>query len=108
MHRVLARGVTRAALVRLETGDRTQVDDVAVSSLAYQRQACARHAHETKHVDLPHLDPLFVPGLSDGIEATRETGVVDEHIDSAKLLLHLADESVNAFELGHIEGKSHA
>src|SRR5713226_7666903 len=101
---MLARAVAGATFICLEAGDRAQVDDVSVSRLSNQRETCACHAHESEHVDLPHLYPLIVTSLSDRVEAAGKSGIVDEHVDAPESLPHLADEGVDAFELGHIKG----
>ena len=103
---MLDRGVAGAAFVDLKPCDRPDVDDVSVLGLSQQRQASPRHPHEPEHVGLPHADPLFVDCLGHWIQAERTAGVVDQHVDPAETLCHLANEFANALFLGDIERQS--
>src|SRR5260370_737562 len=105
---MLAGGVTRTAQGGLEAGDRPEVHDVPVLRLAQQWQASSSHPHETEDVGLPHLDPVLVAGLGDRVEAAGEAGVIDENVDAAEFFLHPRDEGIDAVELGHVQGQSHA
>ena len=97
----LRREVHGAVLVRLATGGRAEVDDVA--AVVDVRQAQAGHAQEAEDVRLDHSRLVLVRRLPERVAAEAEAGVVDQDVDPAEVGHGALDEALAALTIGHVE-----
>ena len=66
-------------------------------------QQRARHVHETGDVGRDHPVPLRHVGFVRGLEAERQAGVVDEHVDLAPALGKRAGQGGDGLRVGDVE-----
>nr|CUV45299.1 protein of unknown function [Ralstonia solanacearum] len=80
-HESLGAAVYVAARVRIRSGDRAQVDDMAAVARHHARQQCTRHMHQPRDIGTDHQIPVGQAGPMRRLQAERQAGIVDQHVD---------------------------
>ena len=103
---VLARRVQRHVGDGNETDNRADVDDPSAVLLAHMRQYGAGHADRAEEVGLKQRAGLLYGALL-GSAGDTETGVVDQHVDAAGAVEHLAYRGGHRLVVGDVEWQEH-
>ena len=106
LDRVLGRRVQGHEGGRHETQDRADIDDPAAALLAHVREHRARHAYRTEEIGLEQCASLRNRAL---LRSARNTDarIVDQDIDTAGSVEHLAHRSGDRLIVGDVERQEH-
>jgi hypothetical protein len=100
-HRELRRDVKRSTVIRLPTGDRADVDDVA--AVGQVRQAEPRHSDQPVDVRLQHDLLVFLAALVKEVAAKGEARVVHEDVESVEALHCARHEAGGALRVRDVQ-----
>ena len=80
--------VHRAGPAAVARGDRRDVDDVAATLRTEHADRRLAHRHDRTHVEAQHRVELVLGPLGERLATEHVAGVVDQHVDPAKVRAH--------------------
>ena len=95
-----------ATSVSCVTSHTTYINNVSMITLHHTRNNQTSHSKEALDIGINHLVPIFEASLVLWLQATSQTGIIDQHINIAPILRDIIHSLSCRFTVTHIKGKS--
>ena len=87
------------------TSHTTYINNVSMITLHHTRNNQTSHSKEALDIGINHLVPIFEASLVLWLQATSQTGIIDQHINIAPILRDIIHSLSCRFPVTHVKGK---